>query len=440
MVSAIGIVLIVVYFAIIWAVGLLSARKESTGDYLIASRKVGLLQTTASIVAVMGGMVIIAQSSLAFEMGVTATWYWVGIALGMVGLGLAVKKIKLLADKNKFLTLSDYFFEKFDNKTRILCAVILFIALYAVLVGQFIAAGSLFSPLLRISYPLAIMIMAVATLIYLVAGGFKAVIKTDFIQFLIMIVVLAFIPFSIDIGRFLPEQVTFESTGGSLIFIFVMMGFFAVISGPEAWQRVFASKSIKTARNACFLSAILFLVFGLSLTIIGISAKNHFPNIDPNMALFYGLFKLVPAPLVSIAVVALLAAIMSTIDTELFYLSTSIEKDFLHHKNERRMARMIRRFILIIAIISALTAIVFSNILTILFGIVSLLLVITPAFLASLKWRLKPNAVFMSLAAGLLSLIILIVTGSFSPDTSIITFPTAAVFLGIGQIIFRNGI
>ena len=313
-VPIIGIVLVVAYFAIIWVVGLLSARKESTGDYLIASRKVGLLQTTASIVAVMGGMVIIAQSALAFEMGVKATWYWVGIALGMVGLGLAVKKIKRLADKNKFLTLSDYFFERFDNKTRVLCAVVLFIALYAVLVGQFIAAGSLFSPLLGISYPVAVMIMAAATLIYLVAGGFKAVIRTDFIQFIIMIIIFAFIPFSIDVGRFVPEHITFESTGGSLIFIFIVMGFFAVISGPEAWQRVFASRSTRTARNACFLSAILFLVFGISLTIIGISAKNHFPYIDSNLSLFYGLFKLVPAPLISIVIVALLAAIMSTID------------------------------------------------------------------------------------------------------------------------------
>ncbi len=195
---------------------------------------------------------------------------------------------------------------------------------------------------------------------------------------------------------------------------------------------------MKTAKHSCFLSAIIFLIFGVSLTIIGLAAKTYFPGIDSNQALFYGLFSLVPTPLITISVIALLAAIMSTIDTEVFYLSLSLSKDFFKKRNEKLLSRIVRFSILGITLVSALTAIIFSNILNILFGMVSLLFVVTPAFLASLKWNLKSNAVFLSLLAGFVSLLLIIFTSSFSPETSIITLPSAAIFLVIGQLVFRK--
>jgi len=436
-----NLILIAVYFLIVFAIGFWVKRKETVREYLNADRKVGLLQTTASIVAVMGGMILVAQATLGFEMGIAAAWYFVGIALGMVFLGLCVGKVKKIAMKKNFLTLSDYFLEKFDPKNKILSAIIIFTALFAVLVGQFIAAGSLFSPLLGINYSIAVLLIMVSVLIYLVLGGFKAVIKTDLLQFFIMAIVFSFILFIVDIGNYTPEQININSVGGSYIAIFLLLGTFAILSAADIWQRIFAAKDIKTARNASFLSAVLFFIFGTVLTVIGMAAKNNFPNIKPEEALYYGLFELIPLPLIGITIVFVLAAIMSTIDTELFYLSSSISKDFLQGKtnvSEDKLAKNIRKYILVLAIISALTAIFFSNILTIIFGIASLSLAVSPTLMASFFWKIKNNAAFMSMLAGLISLIILVVTGNFNPDNSIITLPVAIVFLIIGQIVFRR--
>ena len=71
-------------------------------------------------------------------------------------------------------------------------------------------------------------------------------------------------------------------------------------------------------------------------------------------------------------------------------------------------------------------------------GILSLILAVSPAIIGSLFWKMKSNAVFLSMLAGVISLIILIITGNFNPDNSIITLPTAIVFLIIGQIIFKK--
>lgn len=439
--SVSSLILIAVYFFVVFAIGFLVKKNETTREYLNADRKVGLLQTTASIVAVMGGMVLVAQAALGFEMGIAAAWYFVGYALGMIFLGLCVGKVKHLAKEKNFLTLADYFAEKFDHKNKILSAVIIFIALFAFLVGQFIAAGSLFAPLLGIPYATAVLLIMLGVLAYVFLGGYEAVIKTDVLQFLIMALVFGSILFIVKIGDYTPEQIDIVSVGGVNIVLFLLLGSFAVLSGGDIWQRVFSAKDVKTARNASFLSAALFLAFGTVLTIIGIAAKNHFPNIQAEEALYHGLFKLVPLPLLGIVVVFILAAVMSTVDTELFYLSSSLSKDFFRKDKpltEHTLVRGVKKNIWLLALLSAVTAIFFSNIITVLFGMISLSLAASPALAASFFWKIKHNAAFLSMLAGLVSLVLLTVTGNFNADNSIITLPVAIIFLILGQLIFRQ--
>ncbi len=439
--SITSILFILAYFVIVFAIGFWVRKRETTKDFLIAGRKVGTWQTAASIMAVVGGMLLVGQAALAYDLGFGAIWFWVGFSLGLVCLGLAAKKIKTLADEHNFLTISDYLFTKFDYKTGILGAIIFFIAFFALLIGQFIAGGSLFAPLLGISYPIAVLIMGFGTLIYLLLGGFKAVIKTDFIQFLIMFFVFVFILFTINIGKFAPEQIDFISIGSFSIIAYLVLGIFAVFAGADVWQRIFSAKDVKTVRKGSYIAAVLFIIFGVALTIIGIAARNNFPDIDSSQALYYGLLQLVPASLIGIAVIAILAALMSTIDTELFYLSSSIAKDFFYRRNrimEDKIARIIKISLVGLALVSMMIAIFVSEILLILFGIISLILCVSPIIVASLFWKIKSNAAFLSLIGGLLAVVFLIVTGSFNPDNIALVFPAAAVFLIIGQIFFKK--
>jgi len=439
--SLLNISLIVLYFLIVLIIGLWVRKRETTKEFLIAGRKIGTWQTAASIVAVVGGMLLVGQAALAYDMGFGAIWFWVGFALGLLCLGLAAKKIKTLADEHDFLTISDYLFTKFDYKTGILGAIIFFIAFFALLVGQFIAGGSLFAPLLGISYPIAVVIMGVGTLVYLLLGGFKAIIKTDLLQFLIMFFVFIFILFTIDIGGVSSEQVDLMSIGGFTIIAYLVLGVFAVLSAGDVWQRVFAAKDVKTVRKASYISAVLFIIFGTALTLIGIAAKNNFPSIDSSQALYYGLLQLIPASLLGIAIIAILAALMSTIDTELFYLSSSIAKDFFYRRNkimDEKLARILKLSLVGVAIVSMMVAIFVTQILLILFGIISLILCVSPVIVASLLWKIKNNAAFISMVGGLLAVIILFVTGAFSPDNVVVVFPVAVIFLILGQIFFKK--
>lgn len=439
--SVTNIFLIVFYFAFVFGIGLWVRRKETTDEYLLAGRKVGLFQTAASILAVIGGIVLVGQAALAFDMGFSAMWFWAGMSLGFVFLGLAVKKVKTIADEKRFLTISEYILDKFDKRNSILASIILFLAFFSLLIGQFIAGGSLFAPLLNISYSSAVIIIGVGTLFYLLLGGFKAVIKTDFLQFLIMFFVSIFLLFNINLGEYSPGQFNVFAVDGGTIAIFLIMGTFIIFSSADIWQRIFAAKNIQTARRASYLSGGLFIILGTTLSLIGIAAKNNFPDISSNEALYYGMFQLLPAPLLGLAVIVILAAIMSTIDTELFYLSSSIAKDFLPKRREitpKEIAKTIRKSIIILAIISMAMAIFVSNIILLLFALVSLALAISPVIISSLIWEIRSNAAFLSMSAGLVAFVALMLSGKLTPDTAIITLPAAIVFLIIGQLIFRK--
>jgi len=436
-----NIILIIIYFAVVLGIGFWARKDETPDEYLLAGRKVGLFQTAASILAVIGGVILVGQAALAFDLGFGAMWFWVGMAIGLIFLGLTAKKVKSIADEKGFLTISEYILNKFDKKNSTLASVIFFLAFFALLSGQFIAGGNLFAPLLNISYSGAIIILGVGTLFYLFLGGFKAVIKTDFLQFLIMFFVSIFLLFNINLGEYSPAQTDILAVGGQTIAIFLLMGTFIIFSSPDIWQRIFAAKSVQVAKKASYISAGLFVVLGTTLSLIGIAAKNNFPNIDSGEALYYGMFQLLPASLLGLAVIVILAAIMSTIDTELFYLSSSIAKDILPSRRDRtseEIARIIRRGLLGLAAASMLIAIFVSNILLLLFALISLALATSPVIIGSLFWKIKNNAAFLSMLAGLITFVVLMISGKLTPDTAIVTLPVSSVFLAIGQLIFRG--
>jgi Na+/proline symporter len=439
--SPFDIGLIIIYFVIVFGIGLWSRFRESTGDYIIGSRRIGVFQTAASILAVLGGVILVGYTALAYDMGIGVMWAWVGFGLGSFFLGLAAPKIKPMADKHNFLTLSDYFYEHFDYKTGVLSAVITFFAFFAILVGQFIAGGLLFAPLLDIPYYVAVLILGFGTLVYLMLGGFKAIVKTDLLQFLIMILVFGAVLFFIDFGEIQVSQLDIVAPGAIGIVSFLLLGIFVFFGGADVWQRFYAANGVRGARNACFLAALFFVILGAIVTFVGLAARNNFPNIDPGEALYYGLFYLLPAPLLGVVVVILLAAIMSTIDTELFLLSSIITKDFIHRKrklNDEQIASTIRLTLLILACVSMIIAIMYTDILTLLSGLLSLMLCAAPIVVGTFFWKIKKNAAFLSLLGSSGSFVYLWITGALTPDTAVITLPAAAVFLIIGQVIFRK--
>lgn len=430
-----------VYLVAVIAIGLWARRRETPGDFLIANRSVGTLLTTASISAVIGGVVLGSHTALGFDFGAGALWLAAGTASGLALLGTVAKKIRVLADEHGFLTLSDYLFTEFDSRTAYLGAVLVFAAFLFLLAAQFIVGGQLFASLAPLEYPSAVIVMGVVTLAYVLVGGFKAVIRTDLLQFAVMFLVfIVLVPLHVDVSE-LELEFDIGSPGPLRMASFYLSGVAGLFVGADIWQRVYSARNGTVARNSLFLAALVWLVFGTCLVLLGIAARGG-SSVTADQALFYGLFAMLPQELGGVATVALLAALMSTIDTEVFLLASSVAKDFVARSREvtaDEMTRIVRVAMVCVTLPAMAIAIYWPSVLDALFIFSSLLIALFPAIFVSLIRPVAPQVAFASILIGSLLLAPSFLLGWVSLDTApLLVLLGASAAILLGSVRFRS--
>ena len=447
MANAIGsanLLLVIAYLLACILIGFISFRRKSEDNFLIASRKVKVIPLVATLCAgFVGGGVLVTFTALAFEYGISSIWMFVGASLGLfVFPSLIGKKLKPLADEKEFHTVSDYFYYKFGKRTGLISAILVFIMFIALLLVQFIAGGKLLSAISGWSYISSVLIMGSIIFLYLMLGGFSSVVKTDLFQFFVMITLIFVLIFSFNTTVKLdPLQYNLFSVGIGQIIGFSIIGLFTLLISADIWQRAYASSSKKTLKKGFYLAGIVLLLFGLAISIVGIVAKNNFPNIESQEALYYGFSHLLPSWLLGFALIFIFASIMSSADTFAFVTSMNISKDFIARfrgASKERLVKMTRLSIFGLILLSILVAIFVQKIIDIVFAVVAIGLAIAPAMVTSFFWNLKEKAVFYSILLGFISAIILIAVGYITPETSVVTLPVSLIVLIFGQIFFKK--
>ncbi|MCB0804441.1 MAG: hypothetical protein KDC05_01510, partial [Bacteroidales bacterium] len=183
------ILLLIGYAAVCIAIGFWSSRKKSDSDYLISGRNLGLMGFISSVVAsYIGGAAIVAYSAYVYEFGISAIAVFVGTAAGFLIFIPYALKLRAISSEKQFITLSDWFYFKFDKRTGFLSAAILLVVYFGMLLNQFIAGSSILANISGMKYESALMLSSLVIGIYLMAGGFSSVIKTDIFQYIILFV------------------------------------------------------------------------------------------------------------------------------------------------------------------------------------------------------------------------------------------------------------
>jgi len=438
-----GVILVILYFLIVLIIGIISARKQGKEDFLIAERKVGTLNLSASVAAsFMGGGLLVAYVSYIYEFGFAAFSVFIGIVLGILLMLLYYKKIKELADKEEFYTISDYF--KFHYGKAVGIVATLAILLYSIffLIVEFIGGGRILSGLLGIQYSVSILIMALVILFYLGLGGFKSVVKTDFFQYLVVLVFAIIISWVIFFNSPVPtENFSLRGVGTGNAVAFVILAACAAFMAPDLWQRIYAAKSKKAIKKSLYLSSVIILLFGFAITVVGLVAKTNFPDIIPDEALVYGLANLLPKALLGLGLVMLFAALMSSLDTFLFILGMNISEDLARSYKKltkQQLVKITRWSILGFTILAVLIAVYVQNIISFALAFGSMGLALVPALIGSFHFKLKRKAVFLSILTGIIAVFIILLSGNITPESSIVSLPVSLVFLLIGQVIFRK--
>ena len=252
-------------------------------------------------------------------------WLFVGLAIGFIILRKYYAHIiKRKADEVQAYTMSEYFSKIFGQRNGLMFSFLLVVQCFLLMVVNFIIAGKVLSLIFPIPYYVSVIIGGVVILVYLLLAGFKAVIRTDFFQLVIMFImsltvaIFLFGKTAIPISEFNPITLGFGNLVG-----FLLLGGIGILVAPDLWQRIFATKDEENLKRGLGYSAIILVFLAVVISIVGLATKQYFPNILPEDALVTGFSRLLPMGLKEFGMVLLYAVALSSSDTITFVISSN---------------------------------------------------------------------------------------------------------------------
>ncbi len=436
MLGTLDYIFIALYFVVILIVGFWSGRKEAREDYLIAGRKLKSFEATTTIFSSrIGAAILLTYTALVYLYGLGAYWYFIGSVFGLFVFYFFGKKVKKLGDKEKFYTLSDFFFYLKGPVAGYLSAVVVIIIMFGWVVLNFTAGAKLVEEYTPISYNWSVIIIGVIILIYLVAGGFKAVVKTDIIQTIgifLLFILMVYLLFHTDTKPKIAIADFFNIPTKEIINFF-LAGFFIPMASPELWQRVYAIENQKHFKRSLFLSSVFYFIIGFILLMIGMVIRIDIPDISADTALIVGFSKLLPAGLAGLSVVIIYSAVSSSADTYMFTTASSVTQDILEKSGvlkKEQLFKTMRLTMILLMVLGVTMALLLRDIVDTTFFFVSLTMSL--GFLILVLWiypKLNKYSVSLSILFCLVGVIIPAIAIGIS--TSLVIYAILLCILGL---------
>jgi SSS family solute:Na+ symporter len=374
----IQLIIIVSYFVLLVALGWFARRYAQTStDYLIAGRNLGIVLCTVSIVGEwLGGMSTIGTAEKAYVSGFFPIWYNISTALGMMLFGFTLAAIYR---KHNVHTVGEMLEKIYNRRTRIITSISFAAAFIILGYIQLQTVGSVAAQVLDIDYITAVIVSGILITIYVYFGGMHSIALTNLMHIILLYTTLitVFVLVLIKAGGYtgifqklsevMPAaQVTqFKdpfSLGIPKVISWILGGILAGFASQASIQPVFAARDIKTAKRSAYLSALFIAPIGILVSTIAISVRTGmFGGYPPTMKetlpylLMNGNF--LPPWLSGLAMAGILAAILSTIAPVMFAVSTILTRDIYHlilHQDasDKKILQVSRRFVIAIGLIS----------------------------------------------------------------------------------------
>jgi SSS family solute:Na+ symporter len=345
---AVTVGIIALYLGALVAIGAWSARKTGRDpvSYFLADRGLGgLLLTFTTLVTLLSAFTFFGVPADAYRhglgifLGVGVTDAFISVLFFAFGY-----RLWLAARKFQFVTPSEFFGHRFDSPFLALLyslSALLFTAPYISI--QIIAGGHAIAALTggAIPYLPAAVAMAIIILGYVLFGGLRAVAWTDILQGLLMIagMLLAFVLIAaglsarggaeaIDLQAWLSLPGPTERWSWQALVGFKLLIFMAVPLFPQVFQRFYMAKSAQVFKTIMVVWPLLILLIFFPATLIGVWGRAVFPELaQPDQIMPLMLEAFLPGPLAVIVIVAALAALMSTADSQLLTTSSLFTRD-----------------------------------------------------------------------------------------------------------------
>ena len=339
--------LLVIFFIGFWANKFVKSTDSFLQEYFLGGRQLGgfvlamtMMATYGSASSFIGGPGVAYTRGLGWvllSMAQLATGYFVLMVLG--------KKFAIMARKYKAITLIDFLKERYQSKAVVfISAGSILIFLFSAMAAQWVGGARLIESLTGLSYTSALFIFAVSVLVYVIIGGFRAVALTDAVQGVIMFIGTAILLIATIIAGggisnimsdLVAENPNLVSPYGaqrdltplyvSSFWILVGVG---VVGLPQITVRAMSYKNSKAMHKAIIIGTLTIGFIMLGMHLIGVFARPILPGIEVGDTVMPTLtLKILPPFIAGLVLAAPMAAIMSTVDSLLIIVSSTITKD-----------------------------------------------------------------------------------------------------------------
>lgn len=356
------LVTLALYFVLMIAIGLFAWRKstDTSEGYLLAGRNlppsVAALSAGASD---MSGWLLLGLPGALYASGLVEAWIGIGLFIGAVAnwIVVAPRLREQTEARGNALTIPEFLANRFPDKAvalRVVSAIVIVAFFTVYTAAGLVGGGKLFEtafvgllPNVALSdYMLGIWVTASVVLAYTMVGGFLAVSLTDFVQGCIMVVALVLMPLVVvfgsggEAGGSIADVAVSQPGFLSLTHGLTLLGFISAVTWglgyfgqPHIIVRFMAVRSIedvKAARNIglAWMGVALVGAIGVGIAGRAYAMRNGVEVADPE-TIFIILSEMLFHPLITgFLLAALLAAIMSTISSQLLVSSSSLTEDF----------------------------------------------------------------------------------------------------------------
>ncbi len=386
------IIAFVLYFCIMLGIGIyFFVREKSVGEkeYFLGGRAMGPWVTAMSAQASdMSAWLLMGLPGSILAFGFGQMWIGIGLCLGTIANWILIaRRLRCFSEAaNDSITLPQYLSNRFATKNRtlqVICAII-FLASFTVYVASaFVAGATVFTTIFpSLSEELAMLIFASIIILYTFLGGYKAVCWTDFFQGLLMLVAVLALPIVISLTKDLDTsklaEVIIGRSGTRYAFgeSLFSSSWQDIVSGlawglgyfgmPHIIVRFMSIKDPKMVKKSAIVASVWVVLSLAAVCLIAYFGRmlvgNELLTEDLQKTVFIRLARdLFPATIAGVLLAAIMAASMSTADSQLLVASSAFTSDiyrpfFRKNASEKEILWVGRGIVLLVSVVAYIIA------------------------------------------------------------------------------------
>lgn len=331
--------ILLVFIAVVFVVGILSARKtQNDEDWLVAGHSLGVITSLGTYFAtIISSVTIISNVGYIYLNGLSGMWVLSGTFITSI---LAVSFYAVRLRQVGKVSLPDYLEERFGEVEGILGTILILVSSVFTLCVQIVAGISVLQTITRWETLVCTLLFGIVLILLTSYGGMISVAWTDTFCTLVMFISIWIMAGTLlaDVGGLSnlksalytmnPIYIDWKGIGIPMILSWMFTWGVGNFGVPQFVTRFFAAKDEKTAKKSQILFLAVFLLFYIPLVIVGLSGIVMNPGIQVQDEVTFSLIGNFLNPIVGgLMLMAILASCISTADSILLLSSVTVTND-----------------------------------------------------------------------------------------------------------------